>query len=311
MRLAFIFLCVAGALPAADFRYGFAGARQDNVELRFLKPPITPLAARSVALEVGAAHRIASVGVSNQALPVAPTPSPAAPVYDPNAGQSIFGQQQPAAQILSSFPAADLDAIRAASEKLLTDAGLKLVTQSAEATIRVTVSGFDPVRTQQTSSMLTVNARDPNTGQAVQQQIAVDVWEGVGRLSLRIEVIEAATGRVLDGFATSDSYLKRGQIGVNGQRTVEPAQLPLAEQIWAGMLQAVTTPIAARYGGTLELVKFPLAVEEELRAASVETLRLFSEELTAEGAAWAPDAVATYRNRPDIRFLIAGVQGRR
>ena len=91
LRDALILLCLAGALPAADFRYGFAGARQDIVELRFVKPPITPLAARTVALEVGSAQGIASVGVSNQALPVAPTPGPAAPVYDPNAGQSIFG----------------------------------------------------------------------------------------------------------------------------------------------------------------------------------------------------------------------------
>jgi hypothetical protein len=168
-------------------------------------------------------------------------------------------------QILSSFPNADLDSLRSAAEKLLAASGFKIVSAQPETIIRLTVSSFDPIKTQQTTLQRTTNVRDPATGQAVAQQIPIDMWEGSGRLALRIEVVDPATNRVVDGFATSDSYTKRGQIGVNGQRTVDPGQLPIADAIWQQFVKTVTEPLQARYSFTEEKVEFLLAAEEELR----------------------------------------------
>ncbi|MGJ5819027.1 hypothetical protein [Paludibaculum fermentans] len=236
---------------AADFHYGFAGANSDGVQLRLAKSPQFFIAQKLVAVEVTAPAGVAQPGqVQPQAAAVYPA-------------SGTPGAPQP--QILSALPTPNLDMIRSAAENGLAAAGFKIVSAQPGTIVRLTVSSYDPIRTQQTTLQQTVTVRDPATGQPVQQQIPVEFWEGSGLLALRIEVVEPGSNRVVDGFATSDSFSKRGQIGVNGRRTVDPGQLPIADGIWQQLVKNTTDPILARYGTTEEKVEFLLATEEELR----------------------------------------------
>ncbi len=236
---------------AADFHYGFAGASSDGVQLRLLKQPQFFIARRLVAVEVAALSGVEQPRQAQQQ---------AAAVYP-----SVVSPGTPQPQVLSALPTPNLDIIRAAAEKVLAIAGLKIASTQPETLVRITVSSYDPIKTQCTTLQRTVTLRDPTTGQPVQQQIPVEVWEGSGLLALRIEVVEPGSNRVVDGFATSDSFSKRGQIGVNGRRTVDPAQLPIADEIWQQLVKNVTEPMLARYGVSEERVEFLLAAEEELR----------------------------------------------
>lgn len=244
---------------AANFHYGFAGASSDTVQLRLPKPPQYFIARRMVTVEVTAPASISATALATGAVNSLPG------VGQQGAYAAYPGTGPAPPQILSSFPNADLDSLRSAAERLMAASGFKIVSAQPETVLRLTVASFDPIKTQQTTLQRSTNVRDPATGQAVTQQIPIDMWEGMGRLALRIEVIDPATNRVLDGFATSDSYTKRGQVGVNGQRTVDPAQLPIADAIWQQFVKTVTEPLQARYGFTEEKVEFVLAAEEDLR----------------------------------------------
>ena len=255
-------------LMAGQFHFGFAGARGDMAKLQAPRPPVIFTGKKQVTVEVIPGATVAAGGINSaglngvaQTTQWTPAPSPGtgttAGGYDPNAS---YGNQQPQRQVLSEMAAADLGAIRIAVEQILAP-HYTIVQAAPEAIFRVHVAGYDPVRTQQYAIQQTV--KDPNTGQPV--QVPVDVWEGTGRLPLRVELVDPATNRVIDGFAPNAEYKQRGAIAVAGQQRVDPSTLPIADGIWKGMVREVVAPFTERYTATVEGLEFNLATDEELR----------------------------------------------
>lgn len=284
-----LLVIAAQFVSAGQFRYGFAGARSDSAKLRVPKPPVISIGKKQIAVEVlstsGAPVGGLTAGTLNGVAPPTPWQRQNQQIQQggggygnnqaPGGGSSAnqqgggygggytadpnYGTGQPQARILSEIAAPDLGAIRIAAEQVLaTD--FTIVQQAPERIVRLHVAGFDPVRTQQSVIQQTVQDQ---AGEQV--QVPVDVWEGLGRLSLRVEIVDPATSRVLDGFAPNAEFKQRGAIAVAGQARVDPATLPLAESIWRGLVREATNPLKERYTTTIESVEFNLATDDELR----------------------------------------------
>jgi len=102
----------------------------------------------------------------------------------------------------------------------------------------------------------------------VNRRVVVDHWTARGRIGFRAEVVEPASGVVIDSFTGGARFENQADVRVNGIAQVDLSQIPTSEQIEAGLVADLANQFARRYNPGVEDVEIPLSVAEELRAGN-------------------------------------------
>ncbi|MGI8741305.1 MAG: hypothetical protein ACR2NN_01810 [Bryobacteraceae bacterium] len=98
------------------------------------------------------------------------------------------------------------------------------------------------------------------------RQVPIGYWEGVGLLSLKVDVRSPA-GAVLDSFAPSATFARKIVVSVAGE-SQKSGILPTPENITTAMILQVTAEFKPRYCLTYRQEAFPLAVDDELMSGN-------------------------------------------
>lgn len=198
-----------------------------------------------------------------------------------------------------------------------------------EARMIISVVAFDPaqVTQQQRTEQRSVEI---SKGKTEIQSATVTYWVGKGRISLRVEMLDA-DGALLDSFSPEENYAETREIAVNGQPSAKVdtnagkriripkmgggksavnavAALPTTEQdVHAEILNGIAELIRRRYVRTVDFASFKLACDDELRAGNKLALGTTPD---WEGAikVWESATVKDKDNQGDKIFNLAVAQ---
>jgi tetratricopeptide (TPR) repeat protein len=169
--------------------------------------------------------------------------------------------------------------VRSALERSFRGGAWQIAPVAGESVIRVSLTEFVPPMSRiiQQNRVIQVPRVAPN-GRVlvdaygrpllVNRRVVVDHWTARGRIGFRAEVVEPASGVVIDSFTGGARFENQADVRVNGVAQVDLSQIPTSEQIESGLVADLANQFARRYNPGVEEVEIPLSVAEELRAGN-------------------------------------------